>query len=301
MKNILFLVLLFCSFSITVAQNFAEEFSIALKEDDTAKCSKIIANWEKTGTTEAAFYIAAFNHYFNLSRKEIIALRSGSAPQNNHSGLVLNDSNGKEAGYIESQIFFDKTLSDIGLKYINKGIALYPNRLDMQIGKCYVLKITERYNEFLDHLTEILKQSVANNNAWLSKNDDKIENGQEYFLSTIFEYQKELYQTNDDSLLKFIIAIGEKTLFYYPTEIPIISITAISYQLSNQKEMALELLKKAEKTNPSDAIVLNNIGNIYAELNKKKEAIDYYKRAIKFTSNEEMKKEIQERVNLLEK
>ena len=76
--------------------------------------------------------------------------------------------------------------------------------------------------------------------------------------------------------------IAEHMLELYPTDIRTLNIMAVTYQLTNEKAQALKWLKKAEKINPKDYIILANIADTYAKLGNTKQAKKYYKKAIKY-------------------
>jgi Flp pilus assembly protein TadD len=68
----------------------------------------------------------------------------------------------------------------------------------------------------------------------------------------------------------------------YPTEIELLSITGVAHLLTNNNNKALSYFLQAEKLNPKDYIVLNNIAKTYAVLGDKSKAIKYYELAAKF-------------------
>jgi tetratricopeptide (TPR) repeat protein len=52
--------------------------------------------------------------------------------------------------------------------------------------------------------------------------------------------------------------------------------------LVNEYDKAIEILLKAEKINPKDAVILGNIAHSYQEKGNKKKAVEYYKKVIQY-------------------
>ncbi len=76
--------------------------------------------------------------------------------------------------------------------------------------------------------------------------------------------------------------IGDVALKYYPNNIEILSTTAVANMLTKDYDKAIGYLKHAEKLNPKDFIVLNNIAQGYKLKGDKKNAIRYYELTEKY-------------------
>ncbi|MEL6674655.1 MAG: tetratricopeptide repeat protein [Bacteroidota bacterium] len=74
--------------------------------------------------------------------------------------------------------------------------------------------------------------------------------------------------------------ISEAVLEYYPDHLYSYSNIAVSYLLTGAYEKALTSLLKAHKLVPEDAIILNNLGICYSNLDQKEKAIEYLSKAV---------------------
>ena len=119
-------------------------------------------------------------------------------------------------------------------------------------------------------------------------------------LETIQTYLRELYETEDDNLLPYMIEIGEATLKYYHNSVEILSTTSVALMLTKNYDKAIDYLKQAEKLNPKDFIVLNNIAQGYKLKGDKANAIKYYKLTEKY-GDEQAKQQARENIKALEK
>lgn len=293
-------------YQLTVALSFFTYFAFGQsnyqnfisysKANDTTSITKLLSKWEGETYVDAEFYVCALNYYFDKARIEFLSIES--QPLNdNKDVLKLKAEDGKEYFMNSNSVYDDKLVSKT-ISYATEGIKKFPNRLDLRFGKCYVLKEIQDYKNFTKELIETIEYSIANKNEWLWSENKIKENGKDFFLKTIYDYQTELYTTNNDDLLENIIEIGTKTIQYYPTEIEIISITAIAYTLKNNFDKAIEYLKIAEGLNEKDYIVLGNIAQTYKRKGDKENAIKYFELYKKYGDNQAIEDATKELIEL---
>lgn len=255
------------------AQNFKSQFTRLRTENDTAAQMHLLQSWQLATPDDAELYVAWFNYYFSLSRKEIV--RFGSDPQPSQS-VEIKDSTENTVGYLSDDIDFDSTLLENSFQYINTGISKHPARLDMRFGKVYALGQIEHYEEFTHEIIKTIHQSDRIKNQWLWADNKKVNHPDRFLLSTIQQYVVQLYNAGDEQLHR-MRRIAESVLKYYPNHVESLSNLAITYGLQQDYDHALEALLKAEKIAPRDAIVLNNIATMYERKGDKLNAIKYYK------------------------
>lgn len=273
------------------AQDFQREFQKYSQDRDTLKQRETLMAWEKAKPTDSELFPSYFNYYFLKSREETVSLTT-EEPKGNSLVIVATDSS-----YIGSRIIYHPEIYRKGLEKIDKGIQLYPNRLDMRFGKIYVLGLTENWQEFTGEIIKAIQYSAKNNNQWTWTNNENRVDPEVFFLSSLQDYQLTLYNTEDDSLLPNMRAIANEVLKYYPRHVTSLSNLAISYLLVGEYDKGIEPLLKAETINPQDMIVLGNIAYSYKQKGDKKKAIEYYEKILKYADKETQeyaKKEIEE-------
>jgi len=283
MQKITTLLLLTAFSNLLSGQTNYEKFKQLYKDHDTAKIKALLATWENADPDDPELYTAAFNFYFQNSQQETISI---DQQQHSKEGFQLTDSTGAVAGFMGSSVYYNREELDKGFKYINKGIEKFPNRLDIRFGKSYALGEVEDYENFTTEIISAVEYSVSIKNDWLWTENKKLDDAQNFMLSAIQEYLKQLYDTGDDSLLENMKRIGDVTLRYYPNSIEILSTTAVAYMLTKNYDKAITYLLQAEKLNPEDHIVLNNIAHGYKLKGDKQNAIKYYKLAEKYGDEE---------------
>lgn len=279
MKKILGTLIAILISQIGFSQDYQSEFQKYCQTNDTINQLKVLTEWNSANPKDAELYTSYFNYHFMKSRQEVIALTNDEP---NGEGLVLKDSLNQTAGYLESQIHYNENELTKGLNKINEGIKLYPNRLDMRFGKIYALGQISDWDNFTSEIITTIQYSSTNNNNWTWTNNEKQENGKDFFLSSLQDYQVQLYNTGNDELLKNMREIANEVLKYYPYHIESLSNLSVTYLLTGEYDKGIAPLLQAEKLNPKDYIVLSNIAQGYKLKGDKKKAIEYYEKTIEF-------------------
>jgi hypothetical protein len=297
MKRILLSFALISLANLAFAQTFREKFRLLSEKNDTAKIKNLLVEWEKSDPNDPELYTSAINFYFSNSKQAEISLDS---KRKGNGSFQLNDSTGKVAGYLNSNPAYRSDQLAMGFKYINKGIEKFPKRLDMRFGKCYVLEQIADYELFTTEVIRTIEYSRIIKNDWFWTNSKKLENAEHFMLKSIQTYLKELYDTENDNLLENMKRIGAVTIKYYPNNVEILSTTAVANTLTKNYDIALVYLKQAEKINPKDFIVLNNIAGDYKLKGDKANAIKYYVLTEKY-GDEEAKEAARRNIKELKK
>lgn len=283
--------------TLSFGQTNYEKFKKLFKNNDTTKIKSLLVEWEKTNPNDPELYTSAINYYFSNSKQEIISL---DRDQKSKESFQFTDSTGKVAGHINSNLGYDPNKLNKAIKYANTGIDKFPNRLDIRFGKCYLLQEIGDFDNFTKEVIKTVDYSQVNKNNWLWTENKKQEDGEGFMLGTIQTYLKELYDTEDDNLLPNMIQIGEATLKYYINDIEILSTTSVALMLTKNYDKAIDYLKQAEKLNPKDFIVLNNIAQGYKLKGDKTNAIKYYELTEKY-GDEQAKQQARQNIKDLKK
>jgi len=279
-------LLLFTFFSLNIySQEFEKKFKDLSAQNDTAAQSKLLKEWEKTDPKNPELYVAYFNFYAKKSMREVVSL--DEKPKGEQSLQVNDSTTNQPVAYLNASINYRSDVLQKGFDYIDKGIALHPTRLDMRFGKIYMLGKAENYQVFTKVVIETINYSNSIKTAWLWKEGKPLENAKEFFLSSMQDYVSTLYNTEDDSLLPEMRQISETILKYHPDHVISLANIALTYAIEGDNDKALEYLLKAEKIDPKDIIVLNNIAEGYV---RKKDTVNaklYFEKIIKNGSKED--------------
>lgn len=274
MKKILLLPVLaaFISASAQIAPRY-QQFQDLVRFKDTSKMGEFLANWEKAAPKDPELYVAYFNYYFLRARREVVHL--DKIPEGREN-LEVQDSTGNPVAYMNGRVTYDLSLLDSGYRYIDKGISLYPDRLDMRFGRIYVLGQTAAYDSFTAHIIRTVEYSRVNRNKWRWSEDKPLANAEKSLLQSVQAYLKQLYDAENDSLLKNIQQIGEVVFKYYRNNVELLSTVGVTWLLTGNYDKGLQYLKMAEKLSPRDFVVVNNLAYGYKLKGDKANALKYY-------------------------
>lgn len=292
---------LFLAFSVfAVAQDVYSRFYDALQDKDSAAIEESIKEIRSSGGQSAERIVAEYNYYVNKALIYSGVVTSSELPDNGNPTtdiLTIMDSNGNPAGYMYFAQQWDSTCVDSGLAVINRGIVLYPDRLDLRFGKIHFLRQLYRWNDFAQEIHATIDHSSVNNSRWIFPDND--EPGDTILIYGVLDYERSLFEhtwdqplndTNTMNNLMLLRGIAEHMLQRYPKDVFSMNMMAVTYQLVEDRQNALEWLKKAEKVNPKDIIVLQNIADTYHELGNTRKERKYLKKIIKYGSPEDIER-----------
>lgn len=278
----LFLFFFISLISYCFGQTNYQKFKELYQKNDTVAVQNLLNDWEKQNP-DAEFYVSAVNFYFNKSRKEVLSLDQETPSKD---ALTLKNDEGNVVAYLSSKDLYDKNFLQKTFKYFDEGISKFPDRLDIRLGKVYSLGEIGDYENFSKEIVKTIQYTSKNKNNWLWSENKKFHGDEKEFLQAIQVYNNQIYETNDDSLLKYMKQINEEVLKYYPNHVESLSNLSIVSLISKNYDEALSYLLKAEKLAPEDYIVLNNIAYAYKLKNDKTNAIKYYNLVKKFGTEE---------------
>jgi len=267
----------------SIAQDYQSQFNNYFQQGEKEKLWEVLEAWNAADSTNPELFTSYFNYYYIQAMKEQVVL---TTEELEGDVLILEDSLGQTAGYMGSERYYDSDELAKGFQKINEGIALYPNRLDMRFGKIHVMGLLEDWDGFTRNIIEAIHFSAINGNHWTWMNNEVLEDGKDFFLLSIQDYQIQLYNTGDDDLLINMRDIANEVLNYYPEHIESLSNLSITYLLTGEYDQGIEVLLRAEAIAPEDYIVLGNIAQGYKLKGDSTKAVEYYKKVIRYGDEE---------------
>ena len=249
---------------------------------------------QKAAPNDPEMYIAFYNLYAKEGLKEVLSL-TVDAPKG--ESFTIKDKNGKTVGYLGSSGGHNESYLQKAFNCIDTGIAKFPARLDMRFGKVFVLGRLENYDEFTSEIVKAIYYGESINLKWTWADGKSLPDPKKFMLSNIQSYVVQLFNAGDKNADN-IKTIAQTILKYYPDHVESLSNLSISYIIEKDYANALEPLLKAEKINPQDYIVLNNIAYCYSNSGDKINAIKYYELTKKY-GDEKAQKQAAEKLTAL--
>lgn len=277
------LIVLFALFSGTVAlaQDFQTRFADLFYKNDTTAQIQLLREWTTASPNDPELAVAYYNYFVDRSRREVVSITDEPMSQ---ESLEMTDSTGRTF-YMGSVIHYDADTLQKAFTYIDKGLAANPDRLDMWLGKIYMLGKSEKFETFVKEILRMVEHSATNKHAWRWTNGEPKEDAERSFFEAVQGYIGTLYERDDQ--IPNMRRVAEGVLAFYPNNIPNLSNAAISYIMTEDYDRALGYLQKAETLDPKDCIVLNNIAETYSKKNDIAKSIEYFNKMITWGGEED--------------
>jgi tetratricopeptide (TPR) repeat protein len=284
MKKTALIIALISAASGVAAQDYQEQFSELVKTRDTLAQRVFLEIWAEAEPGDADVYSGYFNYCYIKSREESVSVDTFPADP---ESLPLADSAGNIVGYMNSTVIFRQQWLDKAFEYIDEGIGLHPQRLDLRFGKIYVLSQYELWDRYTSEIIKAIDYGAAIGHAWTWSNDEPVSNGEAYFLNAVQEYQSKIYNTWDDNLLGYMRTLAAKVLQYYPGHTESMINIALTYIAVGEYDKGIAHLLKAEQENPQNIAVLDNIAQIFVLMGDLENAAGYYEKIVEYGNADE--------------
>ncbi|MBR3412644.1 MAG: hypothetical protein IKG81_08145 [Bacteroidales bacterium] len=220
MKRALFFCLTLMALNAMYAQSFSDRFDDAFATNDVAAQRQALQDWELSAPEDVNLIIACYNFYANQAMEQTPYLAQ---------------------------------LADSGLLVIERGIVLYPDRLDLRFGKIFFLGELRRWDAFADEIMRMLDYSDQINHRWLFPN---VEEGlKELVMEGVADYQLTMRETlpgdyplaaSDSAMVNRIRRVAKRTVQLFPSDVNALHLLGETY-LGEDDERASKYLKRAEE------------------------------------------------------
>lgn len=278
MRTICILSIGFLVGTTVYGQGYYERFKKLSGDKDSVGQKGLLQEWEKKDSNDPELYTCYFNYYVQKSMSEMIRL---DATPGAGRDLQVTDSINQVVGYIYGETSYNPKYLKLAFEIVDKGIAKFPDRLDMRFGKVHMLGEISNYESFTDEIVKSIDYSARNKNNWKWTMNESVKEPKDFLLDNIQTYINRLFDLGDGQAQN-IRRIAETTLKCYPDHVISLSNLGISYIFESNYTKALEPLLAAEKKSPKDHIILGNIAYVYANLKDSRKAIEYYEKVIQF-------------------
>ena len=262
----------------------ADEKSIylgMLNDNNLEELYTHITEWEQKEPDNPEMFIAYFNYYLKKGHSSGVALETKPPVKGEHLAITDKET-GEIVGYMYDSTSYNPEDLSNALIYLNRGLKLSPDRLDMHFGKIHILQQVKDYSSQSYALIDSLEQSNINGNKWLWADNEPIEDGAEFYLNNIQDYYQTWLNVKNDEAFKAIQRAGADQIQLYPNHVYGYNNVAYSHLLQGEITEALGYLLTAEKIDSDDAIVLNNIALCYKNLGDSEKAKVYFKKLFSY-------------------
>ena len=220
-------------------------FREAASERDEKAFSAVITDWEKLYPGDAELFSVRANYYFMQSMEEgIVAAEDGIYPETR----------------------FDREKLDRATGTLAKGIAQFPDRLDLRLGKVSMHLNADEPGPAVKEIQAALERSVVNKNKWAWTLDESVgDDGMDILRDSVQDYLSALMDAEELGLAEEMIDTAVKL---YPGEAVFLSDKGSLRYFAKDLEGALKWFQTAHDCAPEDQLITNNLSHVKKQLGK---------------------------------
>lgn len=260
--------MLFSSLALIANEEYNTRFNEAIV-DSIPLAKEILLDWEQNGPLDGDYYAAQFNYYANQGLAMGLCT-SQELPLYVEQSMTLSDSLGNLAGYMYGgEMAMDTLLMDSAITWLNKGITLFPERLDLRIGLSTTYRMMDDGDKMYATMYETVDWVMTHPKmqyTWTS--DEKLGTDDTPIESTIQDYFANCYYSGFwQHLAESFADLG---LRYNPKSAIFINDKAVLLLDKDDVKGALKLMKKALKISPKDELIKDNIDYLEQQLKASK-------------------------------
>ena len=280
-----------CTLSEKIIKDYAQkshdEYSVLMEKKNYTEAFKILEKWKFFDNKNPELYIDYFNLYLSEGTESGISI--DTERNNNETSIELADPKTNQiVGYINGYTNYNQEHLTKAIISLNEGINYSRDRLDMYFGKIHVLNEVGDYKTASSTIQEVLKQSIINKNNWLWSKNEKIDDGERVLLDSLNDYYAEWINIRNDQSLEALLNTSTLQVDLYKNNTYGYNFLAYYYILKDQKIKAIPLLLIAEKIDPNDLVVINNLARLYEDTGNKIEAAKYWDKIIMLGTPEQV-------------
>ncbi|MDR3250475.1 MAG: tetratricopeptide repeat protein [Tannerella sp.] len=250
MKRIfLFFILGLLTCSYVSGQSFKEDVAKALNAKNMIKAESILKAWDLADANDPELYVSYFN-FFTLKSQE-------------------KDANNPDKEFVKK-----------ALEFIAEGVERFPTRFDMRIAEIYMLAKIKDFETLTSKVINMIDYSKKIENNWKGEDFRLVGSPFEMLEGSVLDFQGRLYAEDNPALYQNIVRISETMLKHYPKHVQSMLNLSTVYISEKKYDKSIDILKKATEIEPSNAILLYNLGYVYGVKEDKGNARKYFELSV---------------------
>ena len=217
----------------------------------------VLDGWAAVDSTDVDLLKARFSYYFAKSQTSEVVIKNQKKFLGKNPIITLKDSTGNNVFYFE-ETFYDDALYGKSVKYLDKAIKLYPERLDLRFMKAASLLAYEKESPdmALGLMLKLVDENYLEGKKWVYPD---VVADSEFFESAIQQYCYSFYNIGTQDSYSAFKTLSEKMLDYQPKNTLFISNIGSYYLVAESNpKTALKYYNKVLKIKPDDYTAIKN-------------------------------------------
>jgi Flp pilus assembly protein TadD len=277
------------SHSASTAKDYFNQITMLARDNKYKEAVAVAQKWEAIAPNDPDLAVAKANLTVTAPEAQpsivINAYPDGTAqaPENVRKPIqVIDNETSEPAGYIGEAVPAERNFAiNKAVDILTGAVEKHPDRLDIRMGISQLHAINENYEAILKNLTETLRYAASKKYEGLLWAQGKAADQPEKALSNSVHHYYSQYtrgtENPEDALAFKFAELGAK---YFPKDIRSWNNISAEYVQRDDLANSVGALMKAHELDPSDTIVLMNIGHLYDLMEKPAEAIKFYQKVV---------------------
>jgi len=269
---------------LVLSQKFETDFWSKMNSDDTTGLLMIAKQWEAKHPNDPELYVAYANYHSKKAFKELVQMTTEKPEGIEY--LELNDSLGNQEGYLFSEMTVNDSSVQTAVRYLDKAISLFPNRLDFRLGKIFLTRESEHWDWMETEIVATLQQAMKLEHRWKTEHNEKIKEAQPFLYSSLQETFYVLFESGLPYAYDIIERSSRLIIQQQDQNVIALSNIATCLMMKEKHLDALTYLNKAYQISPNDIILVGNEAFCHWRLGHFEDAKRYYKIALEMAKTQ---------------
>jgi len=295
-RRLLFITLLFLSLNRASGQDYAARFKeLREQKASDSQIEPLLDEWREKKPDDPDAWITGANFYFN-QRQTVISTKKPAK-----GDFSLTDTKtGKPAGSISFEAEPGSTKRAAEL--LDQATKKFPDRLDVWCGLAFIQQESGDFDGEMTTLKNMVAyaRDHAPSLKWL-KGENLPEPPDKFIPGKLHSYgvyyEKKENPQDDKRFLQIAVFSAEQ----YPNHPYAPNDVAVYYSIQKDNAKTREWLERANKIDPSDTLVMTNLGYICSKMGDRAGARKWYQAVIKVEPNGEEAERAREALAKLKK
>lgn len=252
---------------------------------DTTAWIRYFDAWESQTPDDAQLWIDKFNYWIGRAPEECIVIDGNACPKSDQA-FELQDENGNAAGALYTTTIFDDRLVDRAVEALDRGLALYPDRFDMHMGRAAAYRFADRPADAANSLRMTLDRCSINGGRWIDGHSgsaisiDMRTLVEEYVQGYVCDMLSDGSDDPEDPGQIALRRLLDREAELLPGSVVVQNNLGVLFCGYGQYDRALEHFVEAHRQTPDDIYAILNIAYVHRLCGHDEEAVGWYSRLL---------------------
>jgi Tfp pilus assembly protein PilF len=281
-------------------------FEKLLNASDLSAAQKKLNEWEAASPTDVELAVAWGNYYARAGSLPIQVYAGERNDRNvepNHGSAYQLTKPGttEPVGILDARPRHSEESLRLAVGRLQDAVTTYPQRADIWMGIAHVQLMQQDHDAALETLSRYAQYAHDHAGKMLWRYDEPLkEKMSEFIPGKLHSYAVQGMDEETTAGREFLLKVARLAQRLYPQHPYAYNDEAAYYNYMEDDAQVLKCLARALEVRPKDALVMMNMAATYKNMKNWDKAAEYYKLAIKTSTDDELKSAGREELKDLE-